>query len=86
MMKMTTKSQDLIQNRRDIMEIIILAILLIIAVLQLIGRPFKIEITHRNKVEGETMLSSEEPTKEEDNKEKEITQVLQEMMGVMNNE
>ena len=73
------------------MEIIILAILLIIAVLQLIGRPFKIEITHRNKVEGETMLSAEEPTKEEDNKEednkeKEITQVLQEMMGVMNNE
>ena len=68
------------------MEIIILAILLIIAVLQLIGTPFKIEITHRNKVEGETMLSSEEPTKEEDNKEKEITQVLQEMMGVMNNE
>ena len=68
------------------MEIIILAILLIIAVLQLIGRPFKIEITYRNKVEGETMLSSEEPTKEEDNKEKEITQVLQEMMGVMNNE
>lgn len=70
------------------MEIIILAVLLIVAVLQLIGRPFKIEITHRNKVEGNTMISveEEEPTKEKDAKEKEIAQVFQEMLGVMNDE
>lgn len=70
------------------MEIIILAVLLIVAVLQLIGRPFKIEITHRNKVEGNTMISveEEESTKEKDAKEKEIAQAFQEMIGVMNDE
>ena len=66
------------------MSIIIACILLVIAVLQLFGKPIKIEITH--KVPEAKLVKVEEPNDKEDNQDqdnKEIAEVLQDMLGVM---
>lgn len=66
------------------MSIIIACVLLVIAVLQLFGKPIKIEITH--KVPEAKLVKVEEPNDKEDNQDqdnKEIAEVLQDMLGVM---
>lgn len=66
------------------MSIIIACVLLVIAVLQLFGKPIKIEITH--KVPEAKLVKVEEPNDKEDNQNqdnKEIAEVLQDMLGVM---
>lgn len=68
------------------MEIIIAVAILAVAILQLFGKPFKIEITHHSKVDDGIISLEEEPKGNSEEVPKEIAQVFQEMIGVMNDE
>lgn len=63
------------------MSIIIACGLLVIAVLQLFGKPIKIEITH--KVPEAKVVKVEDKEDNQNQDDKEIAEVLQDMLGVM---
>lgn len=66
------------------MSIIIACILLVIAVLQLFGKPIKIEITHKVPEAKVVKVEDKEDEEEKEAKDREIAEALQDMIGVMN--